>query len=44
MIAEERAALRLNPDNELAHLSLGAALGRKGDVNGEITEYQEYYD
>jgi Flp pilus assembly protein TadD len=30
-IAEEREALRLNPDNDAAHNNLGLALGKKGD-------------
>jgi tetratricopeptide (TPR) repeat protein len=40
-IVEEREALRLNPNNELAHYDLGHALGDKGDWDGEIAEERE---
>jgi tetratricopeptide (TPR) repeat protein len=40
-IAEEREALRLNPNLAEAHLSLGVALGHKGDWDGQITEEHE---
>ena len=40
-IAEERAAVRLNPDLALAHLNLGMALGANGDWDGEIAEERE---
>ena len=40
-IAEYHEALRLNPNNDLAHFDLAIALGRKGDVDGEIAEYRE---
>ena len=40
-IAEEREALRLNPNNEMAHVNLGVALGGKGDWDGAIAEERE---
>lgn len=40
-IAEYREALRLNPNNDRAHQSLGAALGTKGDLDGAIAEERE---
>ena len=33
--------MRLNPENDVAHYNLGAALGKKGDWGGEITEEHE---
>jgi lipoprotein NlpI len=41
MIAEEREALRLNPNNDKAHASLGLALGKKGDWGGAIAQFRE---
>ena len=40
-IAEYRAALRLNPNNEIAHAKLGGVLGAKHDYDGSIAEYRE---
>ena len=40
-IAEEREALRLNPNNDAAHGSLGVALGSTGDSGGAIVELRE---
>jgi Flp pilus assembly protein TadD len=40
-IAEERQALRLNPNNDLAHSNLGGVLGGKGDWDGAIVELRE---
>ena len=40
-IAEDREALRLNPNNAAAHASLGVALRNKGDLDGAIAEYRE---
>jgi tetratricopeptide (TPR) repeat protein len=36
-----RQAVRLNPNNDLAHSYLGSALGNKGDWDGEIAEERE---
>jgi Tfp pilus assembly protein PilF len=36
-----REAIRLDPSDEDAHGNLGVALGHKGDMNGEIAEYQK---
>jgi Flp pilus assembly protein TadD len=36
-----REALRLNPNNDNAHVNLGIALGQKGDLDGEIAEERE---
>jgi tetratricopeptide (TPR) repeat protein len=38
---EYRAAVRLNPNDDLAHASLGAALAENGDLNGAIVEERE---
>jgi Flp pilus assembly protein TadD len=43
MIAEEREALRLNPNNSSAHFCLGFALERKGDRQGALEEYRAAY-
>ena len=40
MIAEEREALRLNPNNGLAHDALGVGLEKKGDRQGALEEYR----
>jgi Flp pilus assembly protein TadD len=40
-MAESREALRLNPNNETAHINLGVALGKKGDWDGAIAEGRE---
>jgi tetratricopeptide (TPR) repeat protein len=40
-IAEQREAVRLNPNNDMAHNNLGAALENKGDLDGGIAEYRE---
>ncbi len=40
-LAAAREALRLNPNNDLAHDNLGVALGSKGDWDGAIAEYRE---
>ena len=40
-ITEDREALRLNPKNQDAHISLGAALATKGNLDGAIAEYRE---
>ena len=42
-IAEEREALRLNPNNDLAHNDLGVALEKKGDRRGALEEYRAAY-
>ena len=34
----DREALRLNPNNDMAHVNLGVALGNKGDWDGAIAE------
>ena len=39
-IAEYREALRLNPNNALAHNGLGFALEKKGDLRGALEEYR----
>jgi Flp pilus assembly protein TadD len=39
-IAEEREALRLNPNNAAVHASLGDALEQKGDRAAALTEYR----
>jgi tetratricopeptide (TPR) repeat protein len=39
--AAARQAVRLNPNDDLAHANLGFALGEKGDRDGEIAEYRE---
>lgn len=39
-MAEYRVALRLEPNNAIAHYYLGAALGQKNDAQGEIAEYR----
>ncbi len=41
MIAEEHAALRLNPNVDNAHGLLGVALGEKGDWDGAVAEERE---
>ena len=33
--------MRLKPNLAAAHFNLGLALGKKGDVDGEIAEYRE---
>lgn len=38
---EYRAAVRLQPQDSDLHAALGAALGSKGDRDGEIAEYRE---
>jgi tetratricopeptide (TPR) repeat protein len=38
---EEREAMRLTPDDAVAHYDLGNALGDKGDWDGAIKEYGE---
>jgi tetratricopeptide (TPR) repeat protein len=43
MITEEREALRLNPNNTLAHFGLGGALERKGDGPRALEEYRVAY-
>ena len=40
-IAEFREAVRINPNNEMAHYNLGTALGSKGNWDGEIKEERE---
>ena len=40
-IAEDRQALRLEPDLAVAHLDLGIALLHQGDTKGAIAEYRE---
>ena len=40
-IAEFRLALRLNPDDDMAHFNLGIAFVTKGDVDAPIAEYRE---
>jgi tetratricopeptide (TPR) repeat protein len=40
LIAEERSALSLNPNNFFAHVNLGLALANKGDLDGAISEYR----
>ena len=42
-IAEEREALRLNPNNASAHSNLGLALEKKGDLRGALEEYRAAY-
>ena len=37
-IAEYREALRLNPNNDMAHYNLGLALEHKGDWDGAMAE------
>ena len=39
--AAAREALRLNPNNDMAHNNLGIALGSKGDWDGAIAEERE---
>jgi hypothetical protein len=39
-IAEDREAIRLNPDYALVHSNLGAALTRKGRLDEAIAEYR----
>jgi Flp pilus assembly protein TadD len=43
MIAEEREALRLNPNNTSAHYALGVALEKKGDLRGALEECRAAY-
>ncbi len=40
-VAACREAIRMKPDDALAHLNLGYALGNSGDVRGAIAEYRE---
>ena len=40
-IVEEREALRLNPNYDMAHNNLGTALGGRGDRDGAVAEYRE---
>jgi Flp pilus assembly protein TadD len=42
-MAEERVALRLNPNNTTAHNNLGFALEKKGDPRGALEEYRAAY-
>ena len=42
-IAEDREALRLNPNNASAHNNLGFALEKKGDRRGALEEYRAAY-
>lgn len=39
--ASSREALRLDPDDDMAHVILGVGLGSKGDWDGEIAELHE---
>ena len=41
IIAEERAALRLNPNNDEAHANLGLAIAGKGNWDDAMAEFHE---
>lgn len=43
VIGEYREALRLNPNNDLAHFNLGVAMERKGNLQGALEEYRAAY-
>jgi Flp pilus assembly protein TadD len=43
MISEEREALRLDPNNAMAHAKVGVALMQKGDEHGALEEFRAAY-
>ena len=42
-MGEFRDALRLNPNNDMAHFGLGLALEKNGDRRGALEEFRAAY-